>query len=152
MTVHTNQSRTNTLELHCVIYKEYIHNMYIFYIHWARLSSLFFLPNTFVSPLSVFPLFAEEPLKIKTWRQSLWHMVLGVNSQVLAPLDLHFEVDHHMTSVPSDFTISNLLVWWMIHSQYYPSHHDNFMMKLLWLIWIRYKIVLVSNQLEDRDA
>jgi len=106
---------------------------------WARLSSLFFLPKYFHVSSFRFSSLRRRNTQVQTCRQSLWHMVLGVFSQVLSPLDLHFEVDHHMTGVLPDFTISSLLVWWTIHSYCYQSHHDNFMMKLLWLIWIRYE-------------
>ena len=62
MTLHTNQSSTNTQELHCVTNKENIGNhVYQLYTPVLDNSSIFiFLPNIFVVPLSVFPFFAEE--------------------------------------------------------------------------------------------
>jgi len=138
MTLHTNQSSTNTQELHCVTNKENIGNhVYQLYTPVLDNSSIFiFLPNIFVVPLSVFPFFAEEALNIKLLCQLLWHMVLGVFSQVLTPSESHFEVDHQMTSVLPDSTISS--PYRVVNTiTIYPSHHDFLMMKLHWLTWIR---------------
>lgn len=85
--------------------------MYIIHIPELDFSSLFLLllPKTFVVPILVFPLF-----KITTQPQVAPQAPCprrGIH--VLAPLDLHFEVDcfihyHQMTSVLRDITFSYL--------------------------------------------
>ena len=68
--------------------------MYIIDIPELEFSSLSFLPNTFADLLSVISHFSEESFNIKVAPVALAHSSRRV-SQVLAPLDLHFEVDHH---------------------------------------------------------
>ena len=47
MTLHTNQSVSNTQESHCLTSNEYTHNMYIIYIPELDISSLFFSVKIF---------------------------------------------------------------------------------------------------------
>ena len=109
MTLHTKQPGIQYPRITLSTNKEYIYNMYIIDIPELEFSSLSFLPNTFADPLSVISHFSEESLNIKAAPVALAYSPRRV-SQVLAPLDLHFEVDHHhhMIGVLLDSTFSNL--------------------------------------------
>src|SRR3954468_16296925 len=71
MTLHTNQSVSNTLESHYLTSNEYTHNMYIIYIPELDISSLFlfiFRQKYFSDPLSAIPFLLEE-----FYQHHLWH-------------------------------------------------------------------------------
>src|ERR1041385_8754957 len=67
MTLHTNQSVSNTQESHCLTSNEYTHNMYIIYIPELDISSLFlfiFRQNIFQILFQQFLSFLEEFINI----------------------------------------------------------------------------------------
>ena len=67
MTLHTNQSVSNTQESHCLTSNEYSHNMYIIYIPELDISSLFlflFCQNIFQILFQQFLSFLEEFINI----------------------------------------------------------------------------------------
>src|SRR3954470_10609006 len=94
MTLHTNQSISNTQESHCLTSNEYTHNMYIIYIPELDVSSLFFFAKIFSrsSFSNSFP-FLEEFINITCGTIHMTHNPKCV-SQILTPFDCHFDVDH----------------------------------------------------------
>ena len=97
MTLHTNQSVSNTQESHCLTSNEYTHNMYIIYIPELDISSLFlflFGQNIFQILFQQFLSFLEEFINITCGTTHMTHNPKCV-SQILIPLDSHFDIDHH---------------------------------------------------------
>ena len=87
-------------ELHCWTSNEYIYNMYIIHIPELDFPVFSFLRNTFVVPFQYFLSMKNNSTSQVVPQAPCPRRV----SHVLAPLDLHFEVDcfmhyHQMTSV-----------------------------------------------------
>ena len=69
--------------------------MYIFYIPKLDISNLLFSAKYFIDSLSAIPFLLKESININSGGINTTHGTKIVYSQILIPLDLHFEVDHH---------------------------------------------------------